>query len=64
MRFTITLEGDIYFDDVDIKDISLKSLRESIGYVSSGPSLINGTIRENLLFNYKNVQTLNIKCSI
>jgi ABC-type multidrug transport system fused ATPase/permease subunit len=33
-RFYNTLGGDIYFDDTNIKDISLKTLRESIGYVS------------------------------
>jgi len=33
-RFYDPLEGQIYFDSTSIKDISLKVLRESIGYVS------------------------------
>jgi len=33
-RFYSPMAGDIFFDDVSIKDISLKALRENIGYVS------------------------------
>ena len=33
-RFYAPISGEIYFDDVNIKDITLKALRESIGYVS------------------------------
>ena len=33
-RFYDPIEGDIFIDDVNLKYISLKSLRESIGYVS------------------------------
>lgn len=33
-RFYEPLAGNIYFDNLNIKDIALKTLRESIGYVS------------------------------
>lgn len=33
-RFYAPLAGEIFFDDVNIKDITLKALRENIGYVS------------------------------
>lgn len=33
-RFYTPREGEIYFDNTNIKDIKLKVLRESIGYVS------------------------------
>lgn len=33
-RFYEPIEGNIYFDKSNIKDIKLKALRESIGYVS------------------------------
>ena len=33
-----------------IKEIELRSLRESIGYVSQEPVLILGTIRDNLIY--------------
>ncbi len=52
-RFYSPLSGDIFFDDVNIKDITLKALRENIGYVSQEPVLILGTIRDNLLFGNK-----------
>ncbi len=49
-RFYNPKEGEIYFDETNIKDITLKGLRESIGYVSQEPVLILGTIRDNILF--------------
>lgn len=52
-RFYDPLEGKIFFDSVNIKDISLKTIREGIGYVSQEPVLVLGTIRENLLFGNK-----------
>ena len=52
-RFYDPLEGNIYIDETEIKDIKLKTLRESIGYVSQEPVLILGTIRDNLLFGDK-----------
>jgi len=39
----------------------LKSLRESIGYVPQEPTLIIGTIRENLLFGNKDASDDQIK---
>ena len=33
-RFYDPLEGEIYIDKTNLKDIKLKILRESIGYVS------------------------------
>lgn len=33
-RFYEPLSGDIFFDDLNLKDISLRGLREQIGYVS------------------------------
>lgn len=42
--------GAVRFDDCDIRNIDLKALRESIGYVSQEPVLILGTIRDNLLY--------------
>lgn len=45
--------GSIFIDDLNIKNISLKTLRESIGYVPQEPTLIIGTIKENLLFGNK-----------
>lgn len=33
-RFYDPKEGDVFFDNTNVKDLSLKTLRESIGYVS------------------------------
>ena len=42
-------------------DVNLKSLRETIGYVSQEPVLILGTIRENLMFGNKDATEADIK---
>jgi ABC-type multidrug transport system fused ATPase/permease subunit len=52
-RFYEPKTGEILFDKTNIKDINLKALRESIGYVSQEPVLILGTIKDNLLFGNK-----------
>ena len=45
--------GKILFDGTDIKSFKLGKLRESIGYVPQEPTMIIGTIRENLMFGNK-----------
>ncbi|CDW71198.1 abc transporter [Stylonychia lemnae] len=52
-RFYDPLAGDIYFDETNLKNISLKALRESIGYVQQEPVLIIGSIRDNILLGNK-----------
>lgn len=49
-RFYDPVEGQIIFDDIDLKKVSIGALRSSIGYVSQEPTLIIGTIRENLRY--------------
>lgn len=63
-RFYAPKEGEIYFDDINIKDIKLKTLRESMGYVSQEPVLILGTIRDNLLFGNKDATNEDIEYAI
>ncbi|WP_343538520.1 ABC transporter ATP-binding protein [Sphingobacterium thalpophilum] len=43
-------KGAIYIDGVDIRKISTHSLTDILGIVSQDPYLLNGTIKENLLF--------------
>ena len=45
--------GSVSFDDKNIREISLRDLRENIGYVSQEPTMILGTIKDNLLFGNK-----------
>ncbi|RKD93338.1 ABC transporter ATP-binding protein [Halopiger aswanensis] len=43
-------EGSIRIDGYDLRDVTLASLRESIGYVSQETYLFGGTIRENIAY--------------
>lgn len=47
-RFYDVSEGGIYLDGTDIRDFSLKSLRNNIGIVQQDVYLFSGTIRENI----------------
>lgn len=49
MRTYDASEGSICFSGTDIRDLSLKSLHEHIGYVAQDPFLFDGTIRDNLI---------------
>lgn len=52
LRLYDTNEGSIFFDDIDIKDLTLKSLRENIGYVPQDNFLFSKTIEENIGFAF------------
>ena len=43
-------EGSITIDDTDIREVTLPSLRESIGYVSQDTFLFYGTVAENIAY--------------
>jgi ATP-binding cassette subfamily B protein len=43
-------EGAVRVDGVDVRDVTLASLRRSIGYVSQEPYLFYGTVRENIAY--------------
>jgi ATP-binding cassette subfamily B protein len=49
-RFYDVCEGSITLDGYDIRDLSLKSLREQISIVLQTVFLFNDTVRENILF--------------
>jgi len=49
-RFYDVDEGEILIDGVDIRDISLKSLRSNVGIVLQDSTLFAGTIRHNIAF--------------
>jgi ATP-binding cassette subfamily B protein/subfamily B ATP-binding cassette protein MsbA len=50
LRFYDVGSGRIVLDGLDVRDVTLASLREQIGLVPQDPVLFNGTVRENLLF--------------
>ena len=43
-------DGKIFLDGIDIKDITLKSLRKQIGIVQQDVFLFAGTIKENIAY--------------
>ncbi len=46
-------EGTVFVDGMDIRQIPLTTLREAIGLVSQEIFLFSGTIRDNILFGYR-----------
>lgn len=45
-------DGEIFIDNINIKDLSFKSLRENIGYVPQDNFLFSETIEENITFAF------------
>jgi ATP-binding cassette subfamily B protein len=52
----IPTNGDIYINEINIKDLNIESLRELMGYVPQEPSLFTGSIKENILFGINSIQ--------
>jgi subfamily B ATP-binding cassette protein MsbA len=53
-RFYDVNQGAIFYDDVNIKDASIKDLRNHIGIVSQESILFNDTVRNNIIFGTEN----------
>nr|MBQ0091606.1 ABC transporter ATP-binding protein [Candidatus Enterousia merdequi] len=53
-RFYDVNSGSITIDDVDIRDFTLKSLRQNISVVFQDNFLFEGTIRENIMLGNEN----------
>lgn len=52
-RFYDPQNGSILIDGIDIKDVTLKSLRDNISMVLQDTFLFNGTIYENIVYGWK-----------
>lgn len=63
-RFYDVLSGSIKFDNVDIRDITLESLRQHISIVFQDNFLFTGTIRENILLGNPNATEQDINDAI
>ncbi|UTC63988.1 peptidase domain-containing ABC transporter [Treponema sp. OMZ 788] len=48
MKFYSAQEGDIFIDDINLKDLKNDSYRKNIGYVPQDILLFSGTIAENI----------------
>jgi len=53
-RFYEVNDGEILVDDINIKDVKIKSLRENIGMVQQDIFLFTGSIKENILYGKPN----------
>jgi ABC-type multidrug transport system fused ATPase/permease subunit len=49
-RFYDPQAGRVLIDDIDLRDVNLRSLRSQIGVVAQETLLFSGTVRENLLY--------------
>ena len=49
-RFFDVTEGQVLVDGMDVRQVSLESLRDRIGYVPQKGVLFTGTVRENLTY--------------
>ena len=52
LGFYFPTSGEILFDKKEIREISLSSLRQQIGFVGQDPFLFEGTIAENISYGY------------
>jgi ABC-type multidrug transport system fused ATPase/permease subunit len=60
-RFYDIDKGEILIDGINIKDVSFKSLRKQIGYVSQERILFSRSIRDNIAFGKKQISIDEIK---
>jgi ATP-binding cassette subfamily B protein len=49
-RFYDVQEGKVTLDGVDVRDVTLASLRREIGVIAQDPFLFSATVRENIAF--------------
>lgn len=54
-RFYDITSGEILIDDTNIQEVSLKSLRDKIGFVPQKGVLFTGTIKENIKYGNNNI---------
>jgi len=60
-RFYDVSEGEILIDGINVKDVTFKSLRKQIGFVSQERLLFSRSIKENIAFGQKDLDLEEIK---
>jgi ATP-binding cassette, subfamily B, bacterial len=58
------VSGNIYFDDVSVKDIRYNKIRRQIGFVTQDTQLFAGTVRQNLQFIKANATEEEMKAAL
>ncbi len=51
-RFYDATEGTVFFDGIDVRDLSIHDLRSRIGYVPQKSLLMSGTVAENIAYGH------------
>ena len=57
-------EGRVLIDGFDVSDVTLDSLRRQIGVVTQEPFVLNGTVRENIVFGLDDVDEEHVRQAI
>ncbi len=60
-RFYDPIQGAIFIDGINIKDIKIDDLRQKIGVVTQDIFLFNGTIRDNIAYGREDIPIEKIK---
>ncbi|MFW9950999.1 MAG: ABC transporter ATP-binding protein, partial [Candidatus Thorarchaeota archaeon] len=63
-RFYDVQQGEILIDGVNIKDVTLKSLRKQIGFVAQERILFSRSIKDNIAFGKKDIAFDEIKKAV
>jgi subfamily B ATP-binding cassette protein MsbA len=50
MRLWDVQQGRVTFDDIDVRDLTLRSLRRQVGVVPQEPVVFEGTVRDNIAY--------------
>ncbi|MFB6198987.1 MAG: ABC transporter ATP-binding protein, partial [Halobacteriaceae archaeon] len=65
MRLLVRLydvdEGSVKIDGNDVRDVTLESLREHVGYISQNSFLFDGTVKENIKYGAFDVDDQAVK---
>lgn len=61
MKFYEINSGDIKIDDISIKDLTRENIHELFTMVLQDTWLFNGTIKENIVYNRKNISDKKVK---
>ncbi len=56
--------GSILIDGIDIRDVSLNSLRENIGFITQEAFIFSDTIRNNIIFGREDITEEQIKMAL
>lgn len=62
-RFYDTVEGRVLLDGIDVKDVTIESLRSQIGIVLQDTFIFSGTIRDNIRYGRPDASNLEVEAA-